>query len=75
MHYFLSSQPILTFVFRLGMHAFHRVLTRKPTAYGALLPHLARELRRPAAVVMAHRLRKVVGAPGNEFIEGPTWKR
>lgn len=59
----------------LGMHAFHRVLTRKPTAYGALLPHLARELRRPAAVVMAHRLRKVVGAPGNEFIEGPTWKR
>lgn len=60
---------------RLGTHAFHRVLRRKPTLYSALLPRLARDARSACYSVPAKHLRKVVDAEENQFIGGPSWRR
>lgn len=60
---------LTSLVSRLGYHAFHRVLSRKPAVYAVVLYSLAEELRKPMGKSMSEQLSKVVKAEGNSFVE------
>ncbi|GAA5865197.1 hypothetical protein JCM1840_003940 [Sporobolomyces johnsonii] len=53
----------------LGSHAFHRVLSRRPSSCAPLLALLANEVRSPAMRHALPHLRKIVEADGTLFAE------
>lgn len=54
---------------RLGLHAFHRVLSRRPAVYSPLLKTLARDLRGPMYGGARVHLQKVVGHASTAFAD------
>jgi hypothetical protein len=54
---------------RLGLHAFHRVLSRRPAVYSPLLKALARDLRGSMYGGARVHLQKVVGHASTAFAD------
>jgi hypothetical protein len=52
----------------LGQHAFHRILSGKPTGYKKLLRTLARDLNHPRRRFLAKTLARTVHAESNKRI-------
>lgn len=59
----------LCLVHRLGLHAFHRILSRRPTVYSPLLTMLTRDLRGPTYGGARVHLQKVVGHTSTTFAD------
>ncbi|GAA5958254.1 hypothetical protein JCM10213_002618 [Rhodosporidiobolus nylandii] len=53
----------------LGYHAFHRVLSRRPSAYSSLLVALNAELQRPIYALPQRHLSKVVASEDMRFAD------
>lgn len=59
----------LSLLRRLGLHAFHRVLSRRPGLYGAIATKLQRELRAPKYGGARVHLQKVIAADSTAFAD------